>query len=223
VAKDDRQEENSAEARFLRERLKNGELSRKNLEVAAHCGHKASAQVLGRTLPQAPRNNEEFKGWLKGLHHPGGWEGLLRAAITAARAARSMAFKNGHQFVLLTDILVAAEQCLTAPSVATAEYVYRPVNELDLGHGNPWKISWAISGAAHAVVIWALMEVMTDEEVEDFDHQLQSYVHIAVLAACDTCGVTATHERICQDLIMWSLGKTDPIRDNPTPPEPRRD
>lgn len=102
-----RQRERSGEhsVESLTERLRCGELTRSQVELAAHCGHKAARVALGWVAggngrvyytrsgcsvgsPDALFSGagpEHFADWLRGLER---WPGaLLRAAVAAARAS----------------------------------------------------------------------------------------------------------------------------------------
>lgn len=170
-----------AAAQLLVERLRRGELTRRELELRAYLGDAAAAGALG---PEAPSGGDDLRLWVDGLAQWDPWLSV-RAALIAARVALPRFEQARPDDPRPGRALAGAEAYLRARDERARQRVFAAAAAAfeareDVGAG---PAHWAASAATAAAELTArAVEVLAGQEGHSLSYQLNAALDDAARA-----------------------------------------
>jgi hypothetical protein len=193
-----------AQARYLRERVRLGELPAERLGLLALLGDPLAARALGREPPEAPLPPKE---WARQLE-PLGPEVLVRVAVGLARAVQ----RREEAYSLRA--IRAAEAWALSPDSARA---FAAGQAADAIAARRWAIDDRLHASVEAAEAAARVAQFATLPVGppfpphmDAPHWL-GICAASALRAAPGPGAEETHARLREEVFPWALGQGDPI------------
>ncbi|MBL4846153.1 MAG: hypothetical protein JKY65_11550 [Planctomycetes bacterium] len=174
------------EAAYLLERVRAGELTQERLELAAYCGHKGARVEELKSAPQehGSRRWYLFLSWR-------GQEACVRASLAALALLREPTVSHPQ----LVPALARSRRWVLGPGGRLA--VQQEALDAVAIEGD--KLGWVLAAHADRCLTKPMRWGDSAATVAD-----------AVQGACRDLVV---HERVREEVVMWALGFSDPVRE----------